>query len=32
MNGIISIAFFVCVLLERLFFPAGALYARLYSG
>jgi 4-hydroxybenzoate polyprenyltransferase len=27
MNGIISIAFFVCVLLERLFHPAVALYA-----
>jgi 4-hydroxybenzoate polyprenyltransferase len=27
MNGIISIAFFLCVLLERLMHPAGALYA-----
>jgi len=27
MNGIISIVFFVCVLLERLFHPAAALYA-----
>jgi 4-hydroxybenzoate polyprenyltransferase len=27
MNGIISIAFFLCVLLERLLHPAVALYA-----
>jgi 4-hydroxybenzoate polyprenyltransferase len=27
MNGLISIAFFVCVLLERLIHPARALYA-----
>jgi hypothetical protein len=29
MNGVISIAFFVCVLLERLLHPMAAMYALL---